>query len=65
MTPMLCRFAVLGAATASMLALSAATASAAPACDDAIAGVLHAAHDTTGDPVGLIHEVEETYCSVG
>lgn len=36
----------------------------ASACDDAVAGALHALHDTTGDPGGLVHEAEETYCTV-
>lgn len=39
-------------------------AQAAPACEDRAAGVLHTLHDATGDPAGLIHEVEETYCTV-
>lgn len=35
------------------------------ACDDAVAGALHSAHAITGDPAGVVHEAEETYCSIG
>lgn len=44
--------------------LGPAPAQASPACDDAVVGALHAVHDTTGDPAGLVHEAEETYCTV-
>jgi hypothetical protein len=60
----LARAAVLGAAVAATLTLSSGAA-AASACEDAVAETLHAAHDTTGDPAGLIHEAEEIYCSIG
>ncbi len=61
----LARLAFLGAGAAVVLAVSGGVASATPACNDAVVGVLHAAHDTTGDPAGVIHDTEETYCSVG
>jgi hypothetical protein len=55
--------------TASALALggallAAGPASASSACSDPVAGALHAAHDVTGDPGGLVHAAEETYCAV-
>ncbi|MDP3968858.1 MAG: hypothetical protein Q8Q02_11305 [Nocardioides sp.] len=55
----------LGVASAALLVASGGAASAAPACGGTVAGALHMVHDTTGDPGGLVHEVEETYCSVG
>ena len=64
MSHTLVRLLTLGTA-ATALVVSGGAASAAPACDDAVAGVLHAAHETTGDPAGVIHEAEEAYCSVG
>lgn len=42
--------------------LAVAPAQATPACTDPVAKTLHTVHDTTGDPGGLGHEVEETYC---
>lgn len=41
-----------------------AVANAAPACTDPVANTLHRVHDATGDPAGVGHEVEETYCGV-
>lgn len=37
-------------------------AQATPACTDPVAKALHTVHDTTGDPGGLAHEAEETWC---
>lgn len=65
MTKSLARLTLVGAALATALMLSTGAAVADPACDDAVAGALHAVHDTTGDPTGLVHEGEELYCSVG
>lgn len=65
MSHTLARITALGAAAATVLVVSGGAASAAPACSDAVAGVLHTAHAATGDPAGVIHEAEETYCSVG
>jgi hypothetical protein len=42
--------------------LAVAPAQATPACTDPVAKALHTAHDTTGDPGGLAHETEETWC---
>lgn len=53
-----------GVTAAGVAFLTAAPAQASSACDDAAAGALHTLHDTTGDPGGLVHEVEETYCTV-
>jgi hypothetical protein len=64
MTHALSRTIALGAAAAAIVALSGGAASATPACKDAVAGALHTAHETTGDPAGVVHEVEETFCSV-
>lgn len=57
------------AAAASLTALGFVTlglapAHAAPACEDPVVGVLHTLHDTAGDPTGLVHDAEETYCRV-
>ncbi|RZU33523.1 hypothetical protein [Blastococcus saxobsidens] len=60
----LARTAVLVASAATALTVSAGTA-AASACEDQVAETLHTLHETTGDPAGVLHEVEETYCSVG
>lgn len=63
----LARGAVLGlglAASAASLALTAPAAQAAPACSDAVATVLHRAHDTTGDPAGVAHTAEDAYCDL-
>jgi hypothetical protein len=65
MTRTLSRAAVLVATAATAVTVSAGTAAATPACKDAVATTLHQVHDVTGDPAGLLHEVEETYCSVG
>lgn len=59
------RIITLTAAVAAALVVSTGAASATPACKGAVAGALHAAHNTTGDPAGVIHEAEETYCSIG
>ena len=45
-------------------ALGPVPAQAAPACEGPVAGALHTLHDATGDPAGLVHEAEETYCTV-
>lgn len=58
------RLIALSAAAAVALIVPAGAASATPACRDAVAKTLHTAHDTTGDPAGILHKVEETYCSV-
>lgn len=58
------RAAVLAATAISAVALSAGSASATPACKDAVAQALHTAHDTTGDPAGVVHTAEDTYCDV-
>lgn len=65
MSHTLVRILSLGATATAAVVVSAGAASAAPACSDAVAGALHTAHSATGDPAGLIHEAEETYCSVG
>lgn len=65
MSHTLVRALCLGIAAATATVVSAGAASASPACRDAVARVLHTAHEATGDPAGLIHEAEETYCSVG
>lgn len=59
------RIIALSAAAVAALVVSTGPASAAPACEDAVSETLHAAHDITGDPAGLVHEAEETYCSIG
>lgn len=64
MTHPLTRTAAL-ALGAAVLTLTGGPATAAPACDDAVTGALHTVHETTGDPGGVIHRAEETYCSVG
>ncbi|TQN43701.1 hypothetical protein FHU33_3163 [Blastococcus colisei] len=64
MSRTLARTAVLTATAATALLASAGTAAAAPACSDPVADALHTVHDTTGDPAGAVHAVEETYCSV-
>lgn len=64
MTRTLSRVAVLVATAATAVAVSATTAAAA-ACANPVADTLHELHDTTGDPAGVLHEAEETYCSVG
>lgn len=43
--------------------LAVAPAQATPACTDPVAKSLHTVHDTTGDPGGLAHEAEETWCT--
>lgn len=58
----LARTAALAATAASALALSTGTASATPACTDPAAKALHTVHDTTGDPAGVAHAVEDAYC---
>lgn len=65
MSHTLVRILSLGGAATAVMVVSAGAASAAPACNGAVPGALHAAHGATGDPAGLIHEAEETYCSVG
>jgi hypothetical protein len=65
MTKSIARVTVVGAALAAAFTVSTGSAVADPACGDAVAGALHAVHDTTGDPTGLVHEAEEIYCSVG
>ncbi len=47
---------------ATALVLGGPAAQAAPACTDPVAGALHAAHDRTGDPAGVFHTAEDTYC---
>lgn len=64
MSRMLARAAVLSATAATALFASAGTAAAAPACSDPVADALHTVHETSGDPAGAVHTVEETYCSV-
>jgi hypothetical protein len=64
MSKHLARAAVLAAAAISGLALSTGSASAAPACSDPVVGALHTVHTTTGDPGGVAHTAEETYCGV-
>jgi hypothetical protein len=64
MSKYLAQAAVLTAAAVSAVALSAGSASATPACKDPVAKALHTAHDTTGDPAGVVHTVEDTYCDV-
>lgn len=65
MSHTLARVLMLGATAGAVLTVSGGAASATPACNDAVAKSLHTVHDTTGDPAGLVHEAEETYCSVG
>lgn len=49
-------------ATVAGSVLALAPAHATPACTDGVATTLHTVHDTTGDPAGLAHEAEETWC---
>ncbi len=59
--------ALLVAATAiSLMALAPGQASAAAPeeCSDGVTVALHEVHELTGDPAGLGHEAEETYCGV-
>lgn len=56
------RVLVLAATAITTLALGAGPASAAPACSDRVANTLHTVHETTGDPGGLAHTVEDAYC---
>ncbi|NYD55867.1 hypothetical protein BKA08_000105 [Nocardioides marinisabuli] len=51
-------------AAATVLVLGGPAAQAAPACTDPVAGALHAGHDRTGDPAGVFHTAEDTYCDV-
>lgn len=62
MSTYLAQAAVLAATAVSALALSSGSASATPACTDPVAKALHTAHDTTGDPAGVVHTAEDTYC---
>jgi phage-related minor tail protein len=64
MSHLLSRAAVVAAATISAIALSAGAASAAPACSDPVANTIHAVHETTGDPTGAGHAIEDAYCGV-
>jgi hypothetical protein len=62
MSKYLAQAAVLTAAAVSAVALPAGSASATPACTDPVAKALHTAHDTTGDPAGVVHTAEDAYC---
>jgi hypothetical protein len=65
MTRTLARGAVLVATATTALTVSAGSAAATPACRGPVAETLHTLHETTGDPAGVVHETEETFCSVG
>lgn len=65
MTHTLSRAVASGVATAAVVLATSGAAAADPACSDTVTGVLHAAHEATGDPAGVVHKAEETYCSVG
>jgi hypothetical protein len=52
-----------GVTAAGLAFMTASPAQESSTCDDAVAGALHTLHDMTGDPGGLVHEVEDTYCS--
>lgn len=59
-------FGTLAGATVAVTALvvGGPAAQAAPACADPVASALHAGHDRTGDPAGVFHTGEDTYCDV-
>ncbi len=68
MSPLRKTAAVLAATVITSLALSGTSASAKPAdpaetCSDPVVEALHAVHEVVGDPTGLGHEAEETYCA--